>query len=188
VLERRERSAIHSLFVFLNNLINNRIYMKYLILAILMLLFLSSGCSQKSGLFAPDLLEEKALSATRKGEIYNSLEIKASLVATYLNPVLKSYNADEKASFLVSVFIDDDYSDPKKQGLFNPDYLLTLNGKKATEIRPLKLDDDLVKIAPVKNMWSHYYLVTFPKTSSEKLMMRFESQRYGASILNFSGE
>ena len=154
----------------------------------IMLLFLSTGCMQKTGLFAPDLMEEKALSATRKGEIYNSLEIKASLVATYLNEVLKSYQSDDKAYFLVSIFIDNDYSDPKKQGLFNPDYILTLNGEKPLEIKLLDKDDDLIKIAPVQNMWSHYYLVTFPKSSSRKLMMRFESQRYGASILNFLGE
>ncbi len=162
--------------------------MKSLFLTVMTLLVLFGGCSRKTGLFAPDVLEEKALSATRRGEIYNSLEIKASLVATYLNDVLKSYRSDKRASFLVSVFIDDDYSDPEKQGLYNPDYALTLNGKKPIEVKLLHKNDDLIKIAPVRNMWSHYYLVTFPKPASKSLSMRFESQRYGASILKFSAD
>ncbi|RUM64020.1 MAG: hypothetical protein DSZ05_07930 [Sulfurospirillum sp.] len=159
------------------------------ILTILFLALLSlGGCASRSGFFAPDVLEEKALAFTQKAEIYNSLEIKASLVATYLNPLLKAYQNDKRAHFLMSVFIDDDYSDPDKQGLFNPDYTITLNGQKPISIKPLDNEDDLLKIAPVKNVWSHYYLVTFPKPATAKMELLLKSQRYGASSLVLEAE
>jgi len=154
------------------------------VLTILFLaLILGTGCSTKNGLFAPDVMQEQALSVTRKAEIYNSLEIKASLVATYLNPLDKAYASDKRVHFLVSVFIDDDYSERNKQGLFNPDYSLTLNGQKPISIKPLKRDDDLLKIAPIKNVWAHYYLVTFPKPKADTMKMLFKSRRYGSSVL-----
>jgi hypothetical protein len=156
--------------------------MKVLIILFISL-FLSGGCASKSGLLAPDLLEEKALSFTQKAQIYNSLEIKASLIATYLNPLLKTYDNDKRAHFLMSVFIDNDYNEPEKQGLFNPDYSITLNGEKPISIKPLDKEDDLMKIAPVQNVWLHYYLVTFPKPASGKMEIVFKSQRFGSSSL-----
>ena len=161
--------------------------MKVLIILFLAFFF-GSGCAGKNGLFAPDALEQKALTYTRKAEIYNSLEIKASLVVTYLNPLLKEYDRKNNASFLVSVFIDNDSSNPKKQGLFNPDYTLTLNDTRPVAIKPLKRDDDLLKIAPVQNAWSKYYLVTFKKPASEKITLVFKSQRYGSSFLTLPAE
>ncbi len=146
------------------------------------------GCASKSGFFAPDVLEEKALSFTQKAQIFNSLEMKASLVATYLNPLLKTYKSDKRVHFLMSVFIDNDFEDPDKQGLFNPDYSVTLNGQKPISIKPLEKDDELLKIAPVKNVWSHYYLVTFHKPATDKMELLFKSRRYGASSLVVEAE
>ena len=148
-------------------------------------LFLGSGCALKNGFFAPDMVEEKALSFTQKAQIYNSMEMKASLVATYLNPLLKTYGSDERVYFMMSIFIDDDFKDFNKQGLFNPDYTITLNGQNPISIKPLDKDDMLLKIAPVKNVWSHYYLVTFHKPKTDKMELLFKSQRYGASVLTF---
>ncbi len=147
-----------------------------------------SGCAQKEGLFAPDTFENRALAKTRKGEIYNSLEIKASIVATWLNPLLTEFKEEKNACFLVSVFIDDDFEDPAKQGLHNPDYALTLEGKKPVSLKRLSADDPLVKIAPLKTLWGHYYLACFPNPASDTMRMRFTSRRYGASVLTFSKE
>ncbi len=152
-------------------------------------LWIMGGCASRSGFFSPDLLEQKALSYTQKAEIYNSMEIKASLVTTYLNPLLKEYRSDKRAHFLMSVFIDDDYSDPDKQGLFNPDFSVSLNGMKPIAIKPVEKEDPLMKIAPVKNVWSHYYLVTFPKPQrQEKMEIIFKSRRFGSSSLIVEAE
>ena len=161
--------------------------MKILIIVFITLLSLG-GCASKSGFFAPDVLEEKALVFTKKAQIYNSMEMKASLVATYLNPLLKRYKSDAEAHFLISVFIDNDFQDSEKQGLFNPDYMIALNGQNPTSIKPLDKDDALLKIAPVKNVWSHYYLVTFPKPATDTMELVFKSRRYGASSLVFEAE
>ena len=147
-----------------------------------------SGCAQKEGLFAPDTFENRALAKTRKGEIYNSLEIKASIVATWLNPLLSEFKNEKNACFLVTVFIDDDFEDPKKQGLNNPDYVLTLEGKEPVSVKPLSEDDPLVKMAPLKMMWGHNYLACFPDPGSKTMRMRFTSRRYGVSVLTFSKE
>ncbi len=162
--------------------------MKYFFFPLITWMLLLTGCSQKSGFFAPDRLEQKALTLTQKGEIYNSLEIKASLVATYLNPLLKEYADKDRVHFLVSVFIDNDYSDKKRAGLYNPHYRLSLDNQAPEAIKALKFDDPLVKIAPVKNAWSKYYLVTFKRPSDSKMQMLFKSERYGACTLNFSAD
>jgi len=146
------------------------------------------GCASKSGFFAPDVMQHKALAFTQKAQIFNSLEIKASLVATYLNPLLNAYQSDTRVHFLMSVFIDDDFTEPDKQGLFNPDYTITLNGQKPISIKPLDQDDELLKIAPMKNVWSHYYLVTFHKPASDTMQLLFKSRRYGASSLVVEAE
>ena len=163
--------------------------MKNLFLIVGVSLYLClAGCASKSGLFSPDILSQRALTYTKKAEIYNSLEIKASAVITYLNPLLKKYEDKYHAYFLVSLFIDNDSSDIKKQGLHNHDIQLTLNSQSPLTIKDLKADDDLIKIAPVKNMWSHYYLVTFEKPLSKEMKMLLKSQRYGSSSLIFEAE
>jgi len=162
--------------------------MRYLFSIVVAGLLFCTGCSDKSGLFTPDLMEEKALTLTKKGEIYNSLEIKAALIATYLNPLLKRYRDADRAHFLISLHIDNDFTDPKKAGLNNPDYTLTLNGAAPLAIKPLKEDDPLMKIAPVKTLWAHHYLVTFPKHEDKALKMVLKSVRYGSSLLTFRAE
>ena len=163
--------------------------MKNLFLIIGVALFLSlSGCASKSGFLSPDILSQRALSYTKKAEVYNSLEIKASAVITYLNPLLKKYNDDEHIYLLVSLFIDNDSSDIQKQGLHNPDISLSLDGTKPLQIQTLQQGDDLIKIAPIKNMWSHYYLLTYKKPSSDNFQVMLKSQRFGSSALTFEVE
>ena len=162
--------------------------MKYIFFSLIAFALFWSGCSARHGLFAPDVVAEKALTMTRKGEIYNSLEIKASMVATYLNPLLKRYNDPDKACFLVSIFIDNDYSEPEKQGLFNPDYEIRMNGWRPLDIRPLDKNDNLIKFAPVQNMWSRYYLVVFPRRGAKRLKITLKSHRYGACAVTFPAD
>ncbi len=162
--------------------------MRYLVFLFTILGLTFSGCVLKSGLFSPDRLEQKALTYTKKAEIFNSLEIKASLITTYLNPVLPEYRDKNRASFLMSLFIDNDFEEPSRYGFNNPDISLTMNGEKPLSVKELDADDPLVKLAPVKNAWSHYYLVTFAKPADGQMQITLRSRRYGASTLTFATE
>lgn len=186
--ERVETMPASTMLLFVNNLKRFRNYMRYLFITLIMLTLATGGCTLKNGLFTPDRVAQKALTHTRKAEIFNSLEIKVSLIATYLNPVLPEYEKRDKVFFLMSIFIDNDFEEPSRYGLRNPDISLEMNGEKPLEIKELKRDDPLRKLAPIQNMWSHYYLVTFAKPQSPEMRITLKSRRYGASTLTFSAE
>lgn len=150
-----------------------------------MVALLLSACAPKNGFFSADKLYESALSHSQKGEIYNSLEMKASIVAIYLNNTLKEYKDAKDEVFLVAIYIDEDLSEPSKQGIMNPSYTLTVNDKKPSDIRPLAYDDDLIKIAPFRNHWSAYYVVKFPHVEGEKMTMIYAHKNYGKATLSF---
>ena len=153
---------------------------------ILLVTLFISGCSVKSGFLAEDAHYKSALLHSKKGEIYNSLEMKVSIVATYLNDTVINCEAKDKEVFLVAVYIDEDSSDESKQGLMNPSYKLTLNGQSPIDIRALDYHDDLIKIAPFRNRWSTYYKVTFASVDSKELTMVYAHLNYGKTILSFS--
>jgi hypothetical protein len=159
--------------------------MKITILIITTILFFTTGCSQKRGFLSEDRLQQSAVLHTKKGQLYNSLEIKAAITATYLNAIKSEYKNSPQEVFLVSLFIDNDFDDPKNRGLFNKNYILTLNGSKAEEIKVLKFKDDLIKLVPMRNQWSTYYLVKFKKQESDKLEMLFKNDSYGEVVLEF---
>jgi hypothetical protein len=162
--------------------------MKITTLIIMGLLLFTTGCSQKKSFFSEDALEQSSVINTQKGQLYNSLEIKASIVSTYLNASNPLYKDSKNEMFLVSIFIDDDSSDAKKFGIYNRDYLLTLNGAKAISIKKLDFEDDLIKIAPIRNRWSTYYLVEFEAVNDEKLLMSFKNDAYGEVVLEYLKE
>lgn len=159
--------------------------MKIKILMLIGLLIFSTGCSQKSTLFNEDAQELSAVINTQKGQLYSSLEIKATIVATYLNGSHPEYKDSKDEMFLVSIFIDDDSSDPKNHGIYNKAYALTLNGAKTQSIKKLEFEDDLIKVAPIRNRWSAYYLVGFETQSDEKLTLTFKNDAYGAAVLEY---
>ncbi len=161
------------------------IEMKLQIIMILLATLLVSGCAPKSGFFSEDVRYESALVHTQKGEIYNSLEMKASIVATYLNPTLVRCEKENAEVFLIAIFISEDSSDESKQGLMNKSYHLTLNGKKPRSIRALDYHDDMIQVAPFRNRWSAYYIVKFDKQKSKKLQMQYSHKSYGKVILSF---
>ena len=145
-------------------------------------IFLFVGCSLKEPFLKEDTVLQETLVYSKKGEIYNSLEIKASIFATYLNRLDSKYKDGEY--FVVSIFIDDDFEDPKKYGLNNKAFHLTLNGKKYINKKELDEDSELRKLVPFKNQWSHYYLVKFPKQSGVKELV-LSNYAYGSTTLRF---
>ncbi len=162
------------------------ILMKITTLIIMGLLIFGAGCSHKKSFFSEDMLEQSAVINTKKGQLYSSLEIKASIVSTYLNASNPLYKDSKTEMFLVSVFIDSDSSDSTQHGIYNKDYTLTLNGTKSVSIKKLDFEDDLIKIAPIRNRWSTYYLVEFEHQSDEKLLMNFKNDAYGEVVLEYS--
>lgn len=157
--------------------------MKKFLLYIALLLFFN-GCSSKSGFnfFSEDRPYENAIAYTKKGEIIVSMENKAIIIATYLNPIYKKYNDGEY--FFIRVYIANDFEDEKKSGLFNPKYKIYLNNQEPVEIKILSKDDILVKEMPMVKAWYKIYLVKFEKTSKPKKIV-FKSDDYGQTVLTF---
>jgi len=160
---------------------------KRLTILSILLLFLT-GCSVKSGFFSNDELEQSAVINSKRGQIYSSLEIKATIVATYLNLALPEYKKSSNEMFLVSIFIDNDSKNKKEKAIHNASYSLTLNGKKAINIKELKYDNKLIRVLPMRNQWSTYYLVEFEKAKDENLKMIFKSDDYGEVVLKYLKE
>ena len=159
--------------------------MKLQTVMILLMTLFWSGCSVKSGFFAEDAQHKSAMLNSKKGEIFNSLEMKASLVATYLNNTMIKCESSNMEVFLVAVYIDQDSSDPSKSGLLNSSYQLTLNDKKPIKVEALAYNDDLIQIAPFRNRWSDYYKVFFEKSKDKTLKMKYQHANYGKLILTF---
>ena len=160
--------------------------MKLLTIMIFLSTLVFTACSQKKGFFSVDERHQSALAHSQKGDIYNSLELKASIVATHLNSTMLRYNTENEEVFLVAIYIEEDSSDESKQGLLNKSYLLTLNGKKPLTFNALDYHDDMIKIAPFRNRWSDYYLVKFKKEISKKLVMEYAHHSYGKVTLSFA--
>ncbi len=154
------------------------------ILFCLVAIFLLSGCGEKNGFafFGKDRPYENAISYTKEGDIVASMENKALIIATYLNPIYKDYKDGDY--FFVRVYIANDFEDEEKEGLFNPKYHLLLNGKKPLKIKKLNRDTLLAKEMPLTKPWYKIYLVKFPKVKGDKKLI-FKSDDYGQTLLNF---
>ncbi len=147
-------------------------------------LFLFFGCSAKElRIFSPDKPYIEALRYTASADIAVSLENKAMIIATYLDPLEKKYRDGEY--FFVRVYINDDFEDQNRSGLYHPGYSLTLNKKKPLWIKGLDFDDPLVKRMPFVQKWYKIYLVKFPKIEKKKLQLIFAHEAYGKVVLNF---
>ncbi len=162
--------------------------MRNKIIIALSILTILTACSSKSAFFNENAQEQSIVVNTKKGELYSSLEIKATIVSTYLNKALLEFKDNEHEMFLVSIYIDGDSSDKNKQGFFNKSFPLTLNGKKAILNKLLDYKDDLIKLAPVRNNWSHYYLLGFEKQDGVELKMEFKNLSCGEAVLEFQKE
>jgi hypothetical protein len=155
---------------------------RFLKIVLLVTALLGFGCSEKSGFLSKDALYESALVWTKKGDIFNSLELKASIVATYLNPLKDEFDSKESDWFLVSLYVDKDSG--IKSRLDSKYISLTLNGKIAKSVKMLDYDDELIAISPFRNRWSNYFLVEFEKESGKKELL-FELRPFGKVTLTF---
>lgn len=168
-------------------------YKKLLLLTTLLTL---TGCQIKedsniSQLFKKDDIYHISLLNTQKAQLIASLETKALLTATYLNPVYSHQNCknfcvdiEDGEHFFVGIYINNS----KKHYFNNKGYSLKLNGFKPIEVKKLDKDDPLRYEMPMVDNWSTYYKVKFPSTSSKDFTLIFESDRFGKDTLPFSKE
>lgn len=145
------------------------------------------GCTSKQ---ETDLMQgysekvnyHKQLQKTEKTQLYQDNVTKAMLTATYLYTPIFDNNDTRDEVFIVGLYLED-----KASGQLNSEgNTLTLNGKKAKEIKALNLDDERLKELSFITPWSSYYLVTFPHESNKKITLVFESKLYGKGELHFA--
>ena len=165
-------------------------------LLLLSTIFIIGGCSLKENsniaqLFKKDDIYHISLLNTQKAQLIASLETKALLTATYLNPVYDhdkgrnfSMDVSDGEYFFIGVFI----SGSKKHHFNAKGYSLTLNGAKAIEVKKLKKDDPLRYEMPMVDNWSTYYRVKFPTSDLKTFNLIFESDRFGKDKLTFVKE
>jgi len=156
--------------------------------------FILGGCTIKensniSQLFKKDDIYHISLQNTKKAQLIASLETKALLTATYLNPVYTNENCKnlcmsvaDAEYFFVGVYL----TDSEKNEFNNKGYLLTLNGHKPIDIKKLEKDDPLRYQMPMVNNWSTYYKVKFPIVKGNELHLTFENDRFGKDVLEYS--
>ena len=147
-------------------------------------------------LFNQDDIYHISLLNTQKAQLIASLETKALLTATYLNPVYTRDNCKntgdncahlcktiyEGEYFFIGVFI----RDSKTHNFNNKGYSLTLNGADPVEVKKLEKDDPLRYEMPMVDNWSTYYRVKFPTSDLKKFNLLFSSDRFGVDKLEFS--
>lgn len=138
------------------------------IIGLIFIIFLT-GCASHQTLkaFKKDDLFEKSVLLTHKSDIINSLETKAILHATYLNPIDKSFSNNKFEHFIVGIYIVDDEKNENNSFLNNPNYKLTMNGQMPHSIKALSKDHKMYGKIPLYNNWAKYYEVDFEKTAKE---------------------
>lgn len=153
-----------------------------------------SACAIKENsniaqLFKKDDIYHISLMNTKKAQLIASLETKALLTATYLNPVFDHIECGESTAirhqeefFFVGVYI----TDSEVHEFNSRGYTLMLNGKKPIGIQKLDRDDPLRYQMPMINNWSTYYKVKFPKVETNDLELTFENGRFGKDTLTYS--
>lgn len=153
-----------------------------------------AGCSSKNeGMLSYlniDEQTEKALNYTKSAQIVNSLELRAKITATYLNPLYPDKYKDGEY-FFVGVYIPGDYGKPKPEDVNRTDYRLVLKSKdgnsSALSAEIVDKKSHFFKSMPHTDNWSRYYVVGFkglkPKVYNMTLVLI--SEEYGTAQMDF---
>lgn len=169
--------------------------MKKILLTSAMLIF--SGCTMMDNpnikqLLTKDEIYHTALIHTHKAQLIASLETKALLTATYLNPVsdknpdsrIFDFNTEDGEYFFVGIYI----SDSKEHKFNTKGYRLTLNNQEPIEVKELHKNDPLKYEMPMVDNWSTYYRVKFKKNNHNEQKLIFESERFGQDVILYEKE
>lgn len=145
------------------------------------------GCTSKQETdlnqdYSQKVTYHKQLQKTEKTQLYQDNVTKILLTATYLYTPNFENNDTRDEVFIVGLSKEDN-----DLGTLNSETnTLTMNGKKAKEIKALSLNDERLKSLSFVTPWSDYYLVTFPHESNKKITLLFKSKRYGNGKLHFA--
>ncbi len=152
------------------------------------ILFFILGCSKNITIDKLDgqRVHELSMVNTAKGELVNH-NSKIFILATYLNPIKTSEIDDSKENFLVSIYLSKQNDNSKENN--NPFYQIRLNGTVfVDDIEILDKKSKILKLIPIKNRWSEYYLLKFPKQKTKTLKLTFENEQHSKVNLIFSKE
>ena len=152
------------------------------------ILFFMFGCTKKITIdkLDPQRVQELSMVNTAKGELANQSS-KIFILATYLNPVKTSEIDDSKENFLVSIYLSKQNDKSKENN--NPFYQIRLNDNVfMDDIEILDKNSKILKLIPIKNRWSEYYLIKFPKQKTKTLKLTFENEQHNKVNLTFSKE
>ncbi|MDH5464343.1 MAG: hypothetical protein OEW60_01870, partial [Thiovulaceae bacterium] len=134
--------------------------------------------------FNKDGYFERTMDNLRTGTMVQGLETKAIIHAIYLNRVdAKLYSDGEY--FFIGTYIENDFQDKDKRGLYNKAFTLKLNNEIALVAEELSEDHILRKSMPLVSRWNRYYRVKFKQIKGNKLVMTFDHTRFGRITLNF---
>ena len=159
----------------------------------LMVVALFVGCSSKEEKallksYADNTAYHKHLQHTEKAELFDGEESKVIVTTTYLFSPNFEKKDKRPEKFIVGVaFSDPDVShlDFKKENT-GSNYTLTLNGKSATKVEKLTLNDKRLKGISFVTDWGEYYEVTFPHVKAKHFTLVLEHPKYGKKALHFA--
>ncbi len=158
------------------------------IISFFITIFIIIGCSKTITIDQLDIqkVQELSMINTVKGELANQ-NSKAFILATYLNPIKISKIDDTKENFLISVYVSKQKDEAKSDN--NPFYKVFLNDTVLLDdIKRVSIKNKILKIIPIKNRWSEYYILSFPEQKTKKLKLTFENKQHNKVNLIFSKE
>lgn len=150
--------------------------------------FFLIGCSKNIDINKLDIqkIQELSMVNTRKGELSNQNST-IFILATYLNPIKISNIDNTKENFLISIYASKRRENIKEDN--NPFYQVYLNDNVLMDdIKRVDKKSKILKLIPIKNRWSEYYLLKFPKQKTKTLKLIFENKQHNKVNLIFSKE
>lgn len=156
------------------------------IFTLIFALFILTGCFQDRsfGIFKKDIIYQKAIKNTQKGDIINSSQTKAVFIASYLNQIYPQFRTKNNEYFYIGVYINDEFSN-QNSGLEKIEYNITLNGFKPISIKVTEDNDRFKRELAFINSWFKYYIVEFDKSDEEDLNLTFNYNKFGSTELKF---
>ncbi len=158
------------------------------LLSTILFIFLLFGCSKAPTIDMIDRQKANELSIvnTVKAELKNE-HSRVIILATYLSPIKVKSIDSEKENFIVSIYVDKKATTTTVGN--NPFYNIYLDENvEPLDITPITFKNRLLKLIPIKNRWSSYYLITFPKQDKRSLKLTFENEKLQKATLTFSKE
>ncbi|MEA3288792.1 MAG: hypothetical protein U9Q04_01315 [Campylobacterota bacterium] len=135
------------------------------------------GCSQSAvSVLEKDPIYAQNLQYTKIEKIEKNNEVEILINTTYLNASMKDHFPKGTQNFLVAIYNTNDAEN-------NGD--LTLNNQTYLKKAPVEPEDSIYKNIPLINKWAKYYIYTFPVTKEDKLILRYDSKKYGSKNILF---